>query len=77
MSDNGASSPVPVIAGHLVIYEDGVMAFRRDGTEDVTHPPLPPMVMPLLVKLLAGEQLTLGDVPGGMRGKVKAMMGRG
>ena len=76
MSANG-DSPQQALAGHLVIYADGVVAFRADGAEDVVHPSLPPLLTPLLVKLLSGEQLTLADVPGGMRGKVKAMMGRG
>lgn len=76
MSGNG-DRPAADLAGHLVIYSDGVVAFRADGSDDVIHPPLPPMLIPLLVKILSGEQLTLADLPGGMRGKVKAMMGRG
>ena len=77
MTQDNGNVPDAALAGHLVIYADGVVAFRADGAEDVVHPSLPPLLTPLLVKLLSGEQLTLADVPGGMRGRVKAMMGRG
>lgn len=76
---NGQVPPVPVLAGHLVIYDGGVVAFRADGAEEVVRPPLPPVIVPLLVKLLSGEELTSDDMPmaGPLMSRVLAAMSRG
>jgi len=70
---NGQVPPVPVLAGHLVIYDGGVVAFRADGAEEVVRPPLPPVIVPLLV------ELTSEDMPmaGPLMSRVLAAMSRG
>jgi hypothetical protein len=77
-SDAPAPGPDPMLAGHLVIYPQGVLAFRADGSEAVTRQQIPPMFLPLLVKMLKGEQLGPADMPGGLAGRMAgAMMNRG
>jgi hypothetical protein len=63
------------LAGHAVLYGDGTLAFHADECEHVIaanglcehirNLQLPPMLMPLLSKLLAGGQVESSDIPSG------------
>lgn len=63
--------PVPILAGHLVIYDDTasgrgfVLTFKHDGTGQLVQPQIPGMIVPLLAKILGGEDITADDIPGG------------
>jgi hypothetical protein len=78
------AEPVPVLAGHLVIYPDAI-AFRADGAETIVARALDSRVAgPLtdlftegdggvLAALIAGDMSKLmGMMPGGMMGAIKA-----
>jgi hypothetical protein len=75
--------PVAIVAGHLVIYDDTAagrgyaLVFTRDDNGEKIMPQLPAMVLPLLAKVLNGDELTSGDMPGGavMRAAAARVMG--
>jgi hypothetical protein len=78
-------APVVLAAGHLVIYDDTAagrgyaVAFKRDDTGETVNPPLPALVVPMLAKLLRGEDITADDIPGGlgMLGRLRGVLSRG
>jgi hypothetical protein len=63
--------PVPILAGRLVIYDDTaagrgyVLMFQHDESGQLVKPQIPGMIVPLLAKVLGGEELTAADLPGG------------
>ena len=84
-----AAAPEPLLAGHLVIYEDAI-AFRADGSESViVRAAMPQMVQALsevlsegdggiLAKVLAGDiRAALGSIPGGPLAMARAIAGIG
>lgn len=75
MTDQAEADAVR-LAGHAVLYGDGTLAFHADGCEHVISDEtglcehirnlqLPPMLLPLLTKVLAGGQIESSDVPSG------------
>jgi hypothetical protein len=63
------------LAGHAVLYGDGTLAFHADDCdhviseyglcEHIRNLQLPPMLLPLLTKVLSGGQIESSDVPAG------------
>jgi len=69
---DGGPPPVLVVAGRLSIYDDTaagrghVILFKNDETGQVATPHLPAVVVPLLAKVLTGQEITSDDIPGGL-----------
>jgi len=67
---NGSAGPVPVLAGHLVIYGDAV-AFRPDGADQVVVRPLISMARDQLCELLSeGDGGMLASIMNGQLPKM-------
>ena len=86
MSEVQVSGPPRLAAGHVVIYQAGVVAFHMDDCDHVMDEGglcekiatfhLPSFVVPLLAKALAGE-LSEDDLKVGPLGMLGKVMRRG